>query len=119
MEHGTLTIREISKDLDTCYSEATRSSNIVYDVNEVIRNYVISYDYQNPAGEEKSISNCNKIKETYHPDGADTTPNREKPFIKSYQKKTQLVLNSMKLIKLVITYKFTYLFHISVWTQQR
>ena len=83
----TLTVREISKDLDTCYSEATRSSNTIYDVNEVIRNYVFSYDYQNPAVEEKSISNFNKIIETYHPEGVDLTPNRENEICKAFYKK--------------------------------
>ena len=83
----TLTIRKISKDLTTCYSSATRTSNVSYDVNEMIRKYTFSYDYKNPAVEEKSISNFHKIIETYYPDGTDLTPAREVEICKAFYKK--------------------------------
>ena len=82
-----LSIREISRDLDMCYSDASRSSNTVYDLNEVIRNYSFSYDYQDPSVEEKSISDFMKIVETYHPDGADLTAVRENEICKAFYKK--------------------------------
>ena len=83
----TLSIRKISKDLTTCYSIATRSSNTTYDLNEVIRTYVFRYDYENPAVEEKSISTFNKIIETYHPDKADLSPERENKICMAFYKK--------------------------------
>ena len=84
---ATLSIRQIAKDLTSCFSQATRTSNTTYDCNEKIKAYKFAYDFADAYVEEASITRFEEIISLYYPDRTDLTAERENEIYKAFYKK--------------------------------